>query len=109
MNKYEKMTDEQLISELRSGNREIMDFIMVKYKSMVRRKARAMFLLGGENDDLIQEGMIGLIKAVRDYDENQGTSFASFAELCVSPSDVFCDRGIKKKETYSSELLCLPV
>ena len=98
MNKYEKMTDEQLISELRSGNREIMDFIMVKYKSMVRRKARAVFLLGGENDDLIQEGMIGLIKAVRDYDENQGTSFASFAELCVSRQMYSAIEASKRKK-----------
>ena len=98
MNKYEKMTDEQLISELRSGNREIMDFIMVKYKSMVRRKARAVFLLGGENDDLIQEGMIGLIKAVRDYDENQGTSFASFAERCVSRQMYSAIEASKRKK-----------
>lgn len=84
MNKYETMTDEQLIRALRDGERGVMDFIMVKYKSMVRKKARAMFLLGGENEDLIQEGMIGLIKAVRDYDAALGASFASFAELCVS-------------------------
>ena len=84
MRKYDRLADEQLIEELRAGNREIMDYIMVKYKSMVRRKARAMYLLGGENEDLIQEGMIGLIKAVRDYDKSQGASFASFAELCVS-------------------------
>ena len=71
------MTDEQLINELRSGDQGIMDYIMDKYKSMVRKKARAMFLLGGENEDLIQEGMIGLIKAVRDYDPVLGNSFSS--------------------------------
>ena len=54
MKKYDRMTDEQLIQELRKGDRAIMDYIMDKYKSMVRKKARAMFLLGGENDDLIQ-------------------------------------------------------
>lgn len=84
MGKYDRMTDEQLIEKLREGNSEIMDYIMVKYKSMVRKKARAMFLLGGENEDLIQEGMIGLIKAVRDYDSGQSSSFAGFADLCVS-------------------------
>ena len=72
MGKYEKIPDEQLIKKLRAGESDIMDFIMVKYKSMVRKKARAMYLLGGENEDLIQEGMIGLIKAVRDFDESQG-------------------------------------
>ena len=84
MKKYETMKDEQLIRKLRDGETAITDFIMDKYKSMVRKKARAMYLLGGENDDLIQEGMIGLFKAVRDYDLEQETSFYSFAELCVS-------------------------
>lgn len=84
MNRYDRLTDEQLMEEIRSGNREVMDYIMNKYKPMVRRKARAMYLLGGETEDLIQEGMIGMIKAVRDYDAAQGASFASFAELCVS-------------------------
>lgn len=55
METYEKMTDEQLIAALRKGESEIMDFIMEKYKYLVRKKAKAMFLLGGENDDLIQE------------------------------------------------------
>ena len=84
MSKYDRMTDEQLLCDYKNGNQEIMDYLMVKYKSMVRKKARAMNLLGGENEDLIQEGMIGLIKAVRDFDETQKTSFSSFAELCVS-------------------------
>ena len=81
MSKYDRMTDEQLLCDYKNGNQEIMDYLMVKYKSMVRR---AMYLLGGENEDLIQEGMIGLIKAVRDFDVTQKTSFSSFAELCVS-------------------------
>lgn len=84
MSKYDRMTDEQLLCDYKNGNQEIMDYLMVKYKSMVRKKARAMYLLGGENEDLIQEGMIGLLKAVRDFDVTQKTSFSSFAELCVS-------------------------
>lgn len=84
MNTYNKVPDEQLICRLRNGEDEIMDYLMIKYKSMVRRKARAMYLIGGDNDDLIQEGMIGLIKAVRDFDSEAGQSFSSFAELCVS-------------------------
>ena len=84
MSKYDRMTDEQLLCDYKNGNQEIMDYLMLKYKSMVRKKARAMYLLGGENEDLIQEGMIGLIKAVRDFDVTQKTSFSSFAELCVS-------------------------
>ena len=84
MKKYNRLPDEQLIKRLREGENEIMDYIINKYKSMVRKKAKAMYLLGGENDDLIQEGMIGLFKAVRDYDVNQENSFQSFADLCIS-------------------------
>ena len=78
------MTDEQLISRLRGGEKPIMVFLMEKYKGLVRQKAKAMYLWGGENDDLIQEGMIGLFKAVEDYEPDAGASFYSFAELCIS-------------------------
>lgn len=78
------MTDEQLIGMLRNGEKQITDYLMEKYKGLVRQKAKAMYLLGGENDDLIQEGMIGLFKAVQDYDPEAGTSFHSFAQLCIS-------------------------
>ena len=78
------MADEQLIRKLREGETAITDFIVNKYKGMVKKKAKAMFLLGGENDDLIQEGMIGLFKAIRDFDLSQEVSFSSFADLCVS-------------------------
>ena len=84
MGKYEHMTDEQLICKLRDGEKTIIDYIMEKYKNMVRKEANAMYLLGGENDDLIQEGMIGLFKAVQDYQPEQDTSFYSFAKLCIT-------------------------
>ena len=84
MSKYDRMTDEQLLCDYKNGNQEIMDYLMVKYKSMVRKKARAMYLLGGENEDLIQEGMIGLFKAVRDYDFGRDAGFSTFATLCIS-------------------------
>ena len=82
--KYEEMTDEELIDQLREGDRQVMDYICDKYKNLVRSKAKSMYILGGDSEDLIQEGMIGLIKAVRDFDVTQKTSFSSFAELCVS-------------------------
>ena len=84
MKKYENISDEQLICKLREGEAAIMDYIISKYKYLVIRAAKAIYLIGGENDDLIQEGMIGLFKAVRDFDTNQETSFYSFAELCIS-------------------------
>ena len=84
MTEYKKLTDEELIRRLRMGETGIIDYLMEKYKNLVRKESNAMYLLGGETDDLIQEGMIGLIKAVRDFDVTQKTSFSSFAELCVS-------------------------
>ncbi len=84
MKNYKQMTDEQLIGMLRDGDSSIIDFLMDKYKNTVRKEANAMYLLGGENDDLIQEGMIGLFKAVQDYDLRQGASFFSFAKLCIT-------------------------
>lgn len=80
----EEMTDEQLMGALRSGQEEITDYLMEKYKALVLKQAKTLYLIGGENDDLIQEGMIGLFKAVRDYREDKDTSFYHFAKLCIS-------------------------
>ena len=81
---YEPYTDEELIDRLRRGEDTIMDYICDRYKNLVRSKAKSMFILGADSDDLIQEGMIGLFKAVRDYDMGRDASFFTFAELCVS-------------------------
>lgn len=81
---YEQITDEELIDRLRSGEERIMDYICDKYKNLVRSKAKSMFILGGDSEDLIQEGMIGLFKAVRDYDSGRDASFYTFADLCIS-------------------------
>ena len=84
MNRYETYSDEELILLLRDGDNRIMDYIMEKYKGLVRNKAKSMYLLGADNEDLIQEGMIGLFKAVRDYDAGRDASFYTFADLCIS-------------------------
>lgn len=84
MKSYQALTDEQLIQKLRGGDEKVMDYILNKYKPFVRKKANAMYLIGGETDDLIQEGMIGLFKAIRDYKEEREASFFHFAELCVT-------------------------
>lgn len=81
---YEQYTDGELIDRLRRGESPIMDYICDKYKNLVRSKAKSMFILGADNEDLIQEGMIGLFKAVQDYDPGRDASFSTFAELCVS-------------------------
>ena len=80
---YQNLRDEELIEKLRLGDEKIMDFILDKYKPLVRKKANAMYLIGGDTDDLIQEGMIGLFKAIRDYNKEKESSFYHFAELCI--------------------------
>ena len=84
MNQYEAYSDEQLIEMIRQGQSEIIDYIMEKYKNLVRKKANALFLIGGDTDDLNQEGMIGLFKAIRDFDSSKDASFGAFASLCIS-------------------------
>lgn len=83
MDNYERFTDEELIERLRSGEQELEDYLMEKYKGMVLKKAHAMFIVGGEREDLIQEGMIGLFRALRDYQPGKSATFATFANLCV--------------------------
>lgn len=81
---YSGASDEELIDRLRGGESRITDYIMDKYKNLVRSKAKSMYILGGDNEDLIQEGMIGLFKAIRDYDCGRDASFYTFADLCIS-------------------------
>lgn len=81
---YSQYSDEELLVQLREGEDGITDYLMNKYKGLVRHKAKSMYILGADNDDLIQEGMIGLFKALRDYDSGRDASFATFADLCVS-------------------------
>lgn len=81
---YTQYSDEELIVRLREGEEQIIDFIIKKYKNLVRSKAKTMYLLGADSEDLIQEGMIGLFKAIRDYDSGRDASFFTFADLCIS-------------------------
>ena len=81
---YEAFSDEELIEKLRQGEDDITDYILEKYKPLVRTKTNAMYLIGGETEDLIQEGMIGLFKAIRDYKPDKDASFYHFAELCIN-------------------------
>lgn len=100
MSGYETCTDEQLIRRLRDGEKEIINYLMEKYKDTVRREAKAVYLLGGENDDLIQEGMIGLFKALQDYDPEQSVSFCSFARLCIRRQMYSAVRASNRKKHY---------
>ncbi len=84
MEDYRKMSDEGVIERIRRGDRQAVEYLMDKYKDLVRKRARTLFLIGGERDDLIQEGMIGLFKAIQDYLPERDSSFYHFAELCIA-------------------------
>ena len=80
---YKSAKDEELVLMAQNGDDAAQEYLLDKYKSLVRAKSRAYFLIGADSEDIIQEGMIGLYKAVRDYNEEKNASFRSFAELCV--------------------------
>ena len=86
MNKeyYEILEDDELIALSREQDIRAIEALISRYKGMVLKRARSMYILGGDSEDLIQEGMIGLFKALRDYDCGRDASFATFAALCVS-------------------------
>ena len=84
MEKFQEMTYEQLIACIQAGEKVCMDVLIERYKLQVRRQARALYLIGGDSDDLIQEGMLGLFKAIRDYQPEKEASFERFAKICIS-------------------------
>ena len=84
MEKWDQLTDEQLIEHTNAGEKGCMDVLIERYKRHVRNQARPLYLIGGDSDDLIQEGMLGLFKAIRDYRPEKSDSFEAFATLCIS-------------------------
>ena len=83
--KYESLSDEELIVEIKEkNNTAALDYLIHRYRSFVRAKARSYFLIGADREDIIQEGMIGFYKAVRDFKSDKLSSFHAFAELCVT-------------------------
>lgn len=80
----EHLTDEEIVSLAKDGDTAALEFLIGKYKNFVRSKARTYFLIGADREDIIQEGMIGLYKAIRDYRYDKQASFHSFAEICVT-------------------------
>ena len=81
---FNTMLDEEIIDETRTGDYKALEYLINKYKGFVRAKARTYFLIGADREDIIQEGMIGLYKAIRDFREDKLSSFRAFAELCIT-------------------------
>lgn len=81
---FEKMEDEYLVEYVREGDSGALEYLIHKYKNFVRAKARSYFLIGADHEDIVQEGMIGLYKAIRDFKGDKLSSFKAFAELCIT-------------------------
>lgn len=80
----EELTDEDLVEAVRNGDSDALEHLINKYRNFVRAKARSYFLIGADREDIVQEGMIGLYKSIRDFREDKLASFKAFAELCIT-------------------------
>jgi RNA polymerase sporulation-specific sigma factor len=83
-NSLKTFEDEQIVELVHNGDSDALDYLITKYQNFVRAKARSYFLIGADREDIVQEGMIGLYKAIRDFKEDKLTSFKAFAELCIT-------------------------
>lgn len=83
INDYSNMNDEDLIQKIKSGDNEALNYLLNKYKEVVNMKVSRYFIIGAEKEDIIQEGLIGLYKAIKNYDTEKQNSFKSFANLCI--------------------------
>lgn len=81
---FENKVDEEIVNEAKKGNRRAQEYLISKYENFVKAKAKSYFLIGADKEDIYQEGMIGLYKAIRDFKSDKLTSFKAFAEICVT-------------------------
>ena len=81
---YDAIPDEQVVEDARIGDEQALEYLIHKYRNFVRAKARSYFLIGADREDIVQEGMIGLYKAIRDFRSDKLSSFRAFAELCIT-------------------------
>ena len=83
VDKFDGMTDEQIVLEVQKGDKQALSYLMNKYKELVNIKVSKYFMVGAERDDIVQEGLIGLFKAIKMYNQNKNNSFKSFANMCI--------------------------
>ena len=82
-NKYSNLTDEQIVTEIKQGDEYALSYLLEKYKELVNMKVGKYFMVGAEKEDIMQEGMIGLYKAIKNFDTQKQNSFKTFANLCI--------------------------
>ena len=83
-NNYNILTDEEMVKMAQEGSVTAEEFLIKKYKNLVKKKSSTYFIIGGDKEDVVQEGMIGIFKAIRGFDDNKEASFKTFAELCIN-------------------------
>ena len=105
-----KLSDEELVKVAQEGNTDAEEILLTRYKDIVLAKANIYYIVGGERDDIVQEGMIGLVKAIRGYKADAGTAFGTFARLCVGRQIVTAIRAAsREKHAPLNEALSLDV
>ena len=97
-NNYSNMNDEELIELIKSGDKYAIDFLIEKYKDLVNMKVSKYFMIGAEKEDIIQEGMIGLFKAIQSFNSEKQNSFKTFAGLCIERQMI---TAVKKRSVRS--------
>ena len=98
---YDGMTDEEVVALCHGGDSRAVEYLLNRYKNFVRSKARSYFLIGADHEDIVQEGMIGLYKAIRDYRADKQASFRAFAELCVTRQIITAIKGATRQKHYA--------
>ncbi len=97
---YTDLTDEELVEKIRMKDHDAMDYLLDKYRKVVKRETREVYIIGADDEDLVQEGMIGLFKAIRDYDRERQCSFHTFATLCIKRQICTAVTTSKRKKHY---------
>ncbi len=95
---YADLEDKVLVKKVHSGDSEALAFLINKYQNFVQMKTRPYFLIGADKEDLVQEGMIGLYKAIRDFKEDMDTSFKSLADLCITRQIITAIKMAKRQK-----------
>ena len=110
-NLYENISDEELVNKSKSGDKHALEFLLEKYKELVNMKVSKYFIIGAEKEDIVQEGMIGLYKAVKSYSNDKQNSFKSFANMCIERQLITAikssnrQKHLKKKKIVALNLL----
>lgn len=105
---YETLTDEEILLDIKEHNNKVaLDYLINKYRNFVRAKARSYFLIGADREDIVQEGMIGFYKAIRDFRDDKLSSFRAFAEALRDASDHHSNQDGDPPETHPAQFVCL--